>query len=489
MKKITAVLLALVMALAVFALAACQPAEQNVKQKLIADLKEYQQINLNEKVDSSSLLGAAYNAQLKITEFTAGGEENLLPSGLTLGYSSVTDINGAKQNITFGLGDDVLKLDAIMGTDSKMYIQLDGKSEFFSYSTLESTDFGTDINTAFDAKTDLQPIYDAILKYAIAFAEAIPDTAIDTEDGYSIKINEADIKTILSTVIDTFKADEETKELIIKYIGQEDYDSFIAELDTEDIDLGEFELTVKETEADGAAVTTVAFECDGAQLEIVSTEKGDESTVTVKFTDEDESSFEATYGKKGAEGEEQCEFSLKSEDMNISFSSDKKADKTELELDISEAFTLNYSRDKALINAKMLMVDENGEKSEILSIVSSSKTEGDIITAETTVSISSGGVIIPAEIKTTINTKDSTLSGTLDLEALGLKAEFSASQSESTEKVTIPESATEIIDETGEGTMAFMEAFQEMLEEHPDIAALFSLFSGNKGDAEPDTEF
>lgn len=486
MKKITAVLLALVMALAVFALAACQPAEQNTKQKLISNLKEYQQLNLNEKVNSSSLLGAAYNAQLKITELTAGGEENLLPSGLTLGYSSVADVSGSKQNITFGLGDDVLKLDAIIGTDSKMYIQLDGKSEFFSYSTLESTDFGADINTAFDAKTDLQPIYDAILKYAIAFAEAIPDTAIDTEDGYSVKITEADVKTMLGTVIDTFKADEEAKELIVKYIGQEGYDGFIAELDTEDIDLGEFELTVKETETDGAAVTTVAFKCDDAQLEIVSTEKDDESTVTIKFTDEDENTFEATYGKKG---EDQCEFSLKSEDININFSSDKKADKTELDLDVSETFTLNYSRDKALINAKMLIVDENGKKSEVLSIVSSSKTEGDIITAETTASISSEGVIIPIEIKSTINTKDNTLSGTLDFEALGLKAEFSASQSESTEKVTIPESATEIIDETGEGVAAFMEALQEMLEDHPDIAAFFSQFGGIEGDAQPDTDF
>lgn len=489
MKKITAVLLTLVMALTVLALAACQPAEQNIKQKLLSDLKEYQNVNLTERIDSSSLLGTAYNAQLNITELTAGGEENLLPSGLILGYSTVTDTNGSKQNITFGLGDDALKLDAIISTDSKMYIQLDGKSEFFSYSTLENTDFDADINTAFDAKNDLQPIYDAILKYAIAFAEAIPDTAIDTEDGYSIKITEADVKAMLGSVIDTLKVDEDVKALIVKYAGQEGYDSFIAELDTEDIDLGEVELTVKETEADGAEVTTTAFKYDGTKLEIVSTEKDDHSTVTVKFTDEDENSFEATYGKKGAKGEEQCEFSLKSEDINIDYSSDKKADKTALKLDIGEAFTLTYSRDKAAINAKILVGDESGEKSEILSMVSSSKTEGDIITAETTVSISSEGVILPVKIMSTVNTKDGTLSGTLDFEALGLKAEFSASQSESTQKVTIPENATEIIDETGEGIAAFMEALQEMLEDHPDIALFFSRFGGIKGDAQPDTEF
>lgn len=475
MKKLTAILLALVMTLAVLALASCQPAEQNVKQELLSDLKEYKDIKIAEEFGFSDFqTGYQASMQLKINEFSMGLGENMLPGPVTIGFDGISKGNNSKAEISLGYDNDVFKLGAI--TDgTKLYINADGKSNYYYVDAAENET--ADVAGTLYSYEEVQKIYDAVIKYVIKLVEAIPETAINTEDGYALKLDGNDMLAIMKSVVADLKADEETKALIIKYAGQEAYDSFVsATEDTDELEEDNILLTVKKTEKDGEKVTETHFVAEETEtLTVTTTEKKGEKSICAVFVSEGETVLDIDYTEKDVEGGKEHNITVVSDDLNATLSStckDGVSTGARMEITTDDAkiegthTSANGKADTQIIictkEYNPFSTDQDYTEVFRLKVVSEKEGDSDKIAAEAV--ITNSGASVSAKVNGTATKEQFT--GTLECEAIGLKADITCSGKKSDETVTIPENATPISELDSDAKLA------ELMEAHSGLYGL-----------------
>lgn len=498
MKKITAVLLAVLMLISALAFASCEKQQpQNYKEQILSELKEYQ--NLDFASNTSASVGAlSSNLRLDVAKLTLGGQENILPSNLTLSYDMLTSGSAMSADGSLALGDDKASL-GFVSVDGITYVNIDGKDAYYKFEMPDSADASVKNVLAADYSIEtVQTVYDIVLKYAVKVVESIPDTAVDTEDGYKLKLDSDVIETIAQNMINDIKADDELKQFIVDMAGTEAYDEFITALDDVDIDADGCALTVKETaQDDGTSVTEIniassensllsitANKKDGnTKTDIVInelftvtcersvTDDGTQDTVNIAYVDSDDTfDYKANYDGNG---------NLTHSEMSLVIDS--------LESGFKVTATTDCQDGKTSFRAKIYTKADN-EFSELLDIIyDEEQKDGNTSEFATTVNIKYGGVLIPIGFNGTVTANDNCIEieAKLLCEVIGLECNVTFGADKATSDVTAPDEA-KVVD--GDGS-ELESAFEKLAEDHPELMSFISQFGGMGGTVSPGVDY
>ncbi len=486
MKKLTVILLSALMLISVLAFASCQEQPQNYKQQLLADLKEYQSIDLNSKLNIADG-GMFMNGQIKLSKLTLGGQDNLLPGDLVLDYETQQFDSAMSLVGSLALGSDKASL-GLINADNNVYINVDGGDNYYKLDMSESEEIngGFSLMQTVNSAESVQSIYNTVLKYAVKFVESIPDTAFDTEDGYKLKLVSSDIKATLASVISDLKADEDLKKLIVDIADQNAYDDFIAKLDEIVVDENDIEITVKENARDdGTDVTEIKMSVDAEELlDIIYTKKGDNRKTVIVIDEEFTLTCEHSATDDGVC--DTVDITMPGVTFAFKANSDGKGNlknsNVESVIDDSAKLTAEITCEdgKISIRAKLYTFESN-EFAEIVEVMyDDEQKDGNTTEFTTTVNIKYGGAIIPIAFNgtTVLNDNGAELNATLLCELVGLECNVKFGAGKNNNKVTVPDASKVTDDPDGS---ALESAFAKLAEDHPELVAFISQFGGLGG--------
>ncbi len=505
MKKITAVLLAVLMLISVLAFASCEEQQpQSYKEQILSDLKEYQKLDFTSNT-SASVGAMSSNFRIDVTKLTLGGQENILPSNLAFGYDMLASGSAMSADGSLALGDDKASL-GFVSVDGITYVNIDGKDAYYKFEMPDSV--GASAKNLFAADysiESIQTVYDILLKYAVKVVESIPDTAVDTEDGYKLKLDADVVETMAENLISDIKADDELKQFIVDMVGTEAYDEFIKALDDLDIDAGGCALTVKETARDdGATVTEVNIaSSEKSLLSITENKKGDNTKTDIVINEFFAVTCEHRVSDSGTQDSVNIAFGengnmLDCFDYKANY--DVKGNLTHSEMslaienseNVTNGFKVTATTDcqdgKTSFKAK-LYISDGDEFNELLDIMhDGEQKDGKVYEFTTTVNIKYSGVLIPIGFNGTVTSKDNgtEIEAKLLCEVIGLECNVTFGADKSDSDVVAPDQSKVVDDADGSG---LENAFEKLAEDHPELMSFISQFGGMSGTVKPDVDY
>lgn len=498
MKKITAVLLAVLMLISALAFASCEEQQpQNYKDQILSQLKEYQKFDLTSNT-STSIGALSSNFCIDVTKLTLGGQENILPSNLTLSYDMLTSGSAISADGSLALGDDKASL-GFVSVDGVTYINIDGKDTYYKFEMPDSVDASAKNLFAADYSIEnIQTIYDTVLKYAVKVVESIPDTAVDTEDGYKLKLDSDVIETMAENLINDIKADAELKQFIVDMAGTEAYDEFIKALDDLDIDAGGCALTVKETvRDDGTTVTEINIaSSEKSLLSVTANKKGDNTKTDIVINELFTVTCEHSVTDGGTQDTVNIAYGDSGDTFDYKADYDGKGNLTHSEMSLvtdslanglKVTATTDCQDGKTSFRAKLYSKDDN-DFSELLDIIYDKEQKDDkTFEFATTVNIKYSGVLIPIGFNGTITSKDNTaeIEAKLLCEVIGLECNVTFGADKSDLDVVAPDEAKVVVDDGSE----LESALEKLAEDHPELMSFISQFGGMSGTVSPDVGY